>query len=143
MSEIVVYAQITKNGLNPETAELVTAAQEVAKVSGETITVLAADDQAPLYEDALKLDGVSDVILLHTVGIGEMQTDVLSKVIADVITSRDVSTILAPSEHQARALLSRIAVKLDAGRTEARSRRWQGSRPSDQELIWQSGTRYV
>ena len=31
MSEIVVYAQITKNGLNPETAELVTAAQEVAK----------------------------------------------------------------------------------------------------------------
>ena len=52
MSEIVVYAQITKNGLNPETAELVTAAQEVAKVSGETITVLAADDQAPLYEDA-------------------------------------------------------------------------------------------
>ncbi len=86
MSEIVVYAQITKNGLNPETAELVTAAQEVAKVSGETITVLAADDQAPLYEDALKLDGVSDVILLHTVGIGEMQTDVLSKVIADVIT---------------------------------------------------------
>lgn len=48
MSEIVVYAQITKNGLNPETAELVTAAQEVAKVSGETITVLAADDQAPM-----------------------------------------------------------------------------------------------
>lgn len=97
MSEIVVYAQITKNGLNPETAELVTAAQEVAKVSGETITVLAADDQAPLYEDALKLDGVSDVILLHTIGIGEMQTDVLSEVMADVITSRDVSTILAPS----------------------------------------------
>lgn len=119
MSEIVVYAQITKNGLNPETAELVTAAQEVAKVSGGTITVLAADGQAPSYEDALKLDGVSDVILLHTVGIGEMQADVLSKVIADVITSRDVSTILAPSEHQARALLSRIAVKLDAGMTAA------------------------
>ncbi len=119
MSEIVVYAQITRNGLNPETAELVTAAQEVAKVSGETITVLAADDQAPACEDALKLDGVTDVVLLHTAGISEMQTDVLSQVIADAIASRDVSTILAPSDHQARALLSRVAVKLDTGMTAA------------------------
>ena len=49
MSEIVVYAQITKNGLHPEAAQLVTAAQEVANVSGENITVLAADDQASSY----------------------------------------------------------------------------------------------
>ncbi len=119
MSEIMVYAQITRYGLNPETAELVMAAKDIAKVSGESITILAADDQAPAYQDVLQLDGVADIILLHTVGIGEMQTDVMGQVVADAIASRDVSTLLVPSEHQARALISRVAAKLDTGMTAA------------------------
>lgn len=119
MSEIVVYAEITDKGLNPETAELITTAEGISAVSGEPITVLAADESAAEYARALSLQGVSRVILVKTPGITCANGDALADVLTAQLRALDPSVVLVPASHTARALFSRVAVQLDTGMTAA------------------------
>ena len=119
MSEIAIFAPITPQGVLPAAAELVTAAKAVQSVSGESILVIAAEDRVLTYRDSLMWQGVDEVLLLHTAGIGSVQTDTLSRVLADELSARDISVLLAPADHATRAMLARTAVYLNTGMTAA------------------------
>ena len=118
MSEIVVFAPITGQGVLPSTAEVVTAARDICG-AGDRVIVVAADDDVARYRDALSFEGVDELVLIRTPDITGANTDALSHAIADALEDRDVSFVLAPASDAARSVMARVAVLMDAGMTAA------------------------
>lgn len=119
MSEICVYAEITEKGPASSYPELVSQAEAISRVSGESVTVIAADDHAAACRDALMLAGVNKLVLIHTPGITNANSDALAGVLAEEIKSLDASVVLVSASHTSRALMSRVAVLLNTGMTAA------------------------
>lgn len=118
MSEIVVFAPITGQGVLPSTAEVVTAARDICG-AGDRVIVVAADDDVARYRDALSFESVDELVLIKTPSITGANTDALSHAIADALEDRDVSFVLAPASDASRSVMARVAVLLDAGMTAA------------------------
>lgn len=115
MSGICVYAEQFHNVVEPCAAELVTAAQELAKKNGQPVTLLVFGSDADALAAQLAFDNVRVVVVKTPVSA--FQDDALSAVAADALRRLQPEIVILPATRTARALFSRVAVKLGVGLT--------------------------
>ncbi len=115
MSNIYIYAEQFDNVVEPSAAELVTLAREYAEKSGRRITMLAFGDDISAIAAQLDFDDVTVTVVKTSVSA--FQDDALSVVAADAISRLEPDSVIIPASRTARALFSRVAVRLGLGLT--------------------------
>lgn len=115
MNGIYIYAEQFNNVVEPSAAELVTLAGAYAKKSGQKITMLAFGEDVSAIAAQLAFEDVA-VVVVRT-GVSAFQDDALSVVAADAIGRLAPDSVIIPASRTARALFSRVAVRLDLGLT--------------------------
>ena len=117
MSGILVYCEVQDRKIEDSYAQLVTAAQQIAKVSQDKITALVcAQNSAQYYED-MKLDGIEEIYGVETGELSAYATDSISEVVVQVIRQLNPVCILLPATPTPKSIFSRAAVKLGVGMT--------------------------
>jgi len=114
---IGVYVDITNTGVDAVVRELVTAAKEIQAVSKEEIVLLAAGANLEQSKADFSIEGVARIYAVNLPGSSFVQTDVLSQALAELVAKLELSAILVPATKGARAIFSRVAMKLNLGMT--------------------------
>ncbi len=114
---ICVYAESYKGKLEPVAAELVSAAKELKKTTGEKIqAIVLAEDTDGIIADLDKL-GVEEIYAVKAGRDCSQQDDAVSKAIAEMLKKIDPSSVLIPATPEGRSIFSRVAMKLGCGMT--------------------------
>lgn len=114
---ICVFAEHFDGKLDPAVAELITAAYEIRKVTGEKVkAVLLAKECEELAEDLFSL-GVEEVLAAKTSRNIFMQDDAAGQMLADMISLMNPSSVLIPATTASRSVFSRVAARLGCGMT--------------------------
>lgn len=112
---LAIYAEITHRGLEPATAELVTAVKALG--TNDEIVLLAVGDKAESYLPELSMQGVDKIYLTELSGISYVQSDLLAEAIAAQLESLKPDAVLLPATKTAREVFSRVAMELGLGMT--------------------------
>ena len=115
MSNIYIYAEQFDNVVEPSAAELVTLVREFSKKSGQKITLLAFGEDTSAIAFQLAFDDVSVTVVKTPVSA--FQDDAISVVVADALEKLKPDSVIIPASRTARALFSRVAVRLGVGLT--------------------------
>ena len=115
MSNIYIYAEQFDNVVEPSAAELVTLVREFSKKSGQKITLLAFGEDTSAIASQLAFDDVSVTVVKTPVSA--FQDDAISVVVADALEKLKPDSVIIPASRTARALFSRVAVRLGVGLT--------------------------
>lgn len=112
---LAIYAEITHRGLEPVTAELVTAVKALG--TNDEIVLLAAGDKAESYLSELSLKGVDKIYLTELKGSSCVQSDLLAHAMAAKLEQLKPDAVLLPATKTAREVFSRVAMELGLGMT--------------------------
>ena len=115
MSNIYIYAEQFNNVVEPSAAEIVTLVREYALKSGQQITMLAFGEDTSAISPQLAFDGIGVTVVKTSVSA--FQDDALSVVAADALEKLAPESVIIPASRTARALFSRVAVRLGVGLT--------------------------
>lgn len=114
---ICVYAESYKGKLEPVAAELVSAAKEIKKTTGERIqAVVLAEETEGIVAELDRL-GVEEIYAVRTGRDCTLQDDAASAAIAGMLKRIDPSSVLIPATPEGRSVFSRVAMKLGCGMT--------------------------
>lgn len=114
---ICVFVEHFNGKVLPVVQELLSAAHDVRKKTGEPVYALAAGagcSELAAQLEAMELDGV------YTAETGRdmlFQDDALSGVVAEMLRRIDPSSVLIPASAVGKSLFSRVAAKLGCGLT--------------------------
>lgn len=114
---ICVYAESYKGKLEPVALELVSAAKEIQKTTGEKIqAIVLAEETDGIVADLDKL-GVEEIYAVKAGRDCSQQDDAVSKAIAEMLKRIDPSSVLIPATLEGRSIFSRVAMRLGCGMT--------------------------
>ncbi|MDD7401089.1 MAG: electron transfer flavoprotein subunit alpha/FixB family protein [Eubacteriales bacterium] len=114
---ICIYAEAHNGVVSNTFAELLTAARELQKTTGEEISALVvASNSAKLCAD-VEAFGV-DRILGYDLSVEHaLQDDAIAKVISEILKDIEPSSVLVPASPEGRSIFSRVAMRLNCGLT--------------------------
>lgn len=114
---ICVYAESYKGKLEPVAAELVSAAKEIQKTTGEKIqAIVLAEDPDGIAAELDRL-GVEEIYAVNAGRDCSQQDDAVSAAISEMLEKIAPSTVLIPATPEGRSIFSRVAMKLGCGLT--------------------------
>lgn len=114
MRDICIYAEQENGAVSPYTAELVTAARTVLPQNGRII-LLAFGPEPEALAAQLSFPGVEAAVVRTE--LSPLQDDALAVLAEGALRQLAPSCVLLPAVRTARALFSRVAVRLDVGMT--------------------------
>lgn len=114
---ICVYAESYNGKLEPVAAELVSAAEEIKKITGEPIQAVFISDQADALAEELKRLGVDEIYAVRAERDCTLQDDALAQTMADALQRIQPTSVLIPATPEGRSIFSRVAMKLGCGMT--------------------------
>ncbi len=114
---ICVYAESYKGKLEPAAAELVSAAKEIQKTTGEKIQAVVLSPEAEAVAEELDRLGVEEIYAVKAGRDCSQQDDAVSKAIAEMLKRIDPSSVLIPATPEGRSIFSRVAMRLGCGLT--------------------------
>ena len=114
---ICVYAESYNGKLEPVAAELVSAAEEIKKITGEPIQAVFISDQADALAEELKRLGVDEIYAVRAERDCTLQDDALTQTMADALQRIQPTSVLVPATPEGRSIFSRVAMKLGCGMT--------------------------
>ncbi|MCF2554962.1 electron transfer flavoprotein subunit alpha/FixB family protein [Faecalicatena contorta] len=114
---ICVYAESYNGKLEPVAAELVSAAEEIKKITGEPIQAVFISDQADALAEELKRLGVDEIYAVRAERDCTLQDDALAQTMADALQRIQPTSVLVPATPEGRSIFSRVAMKLGCGMT--------------------------
>lgn len=117
MSGISVYCEIGNQGIESSLPELVSVAKNIKAVTKESICLLLIGNKVSNYLEEIKYEEVDEIYFLEIPKSNLYATDVLSTGLSQMIEQIAPSCILVPATQTARAIFSRVAVKLEIGMT--------------------------
>lgn len=117
MSGILVYCEVQGGKIEDSYAQLVTAAQQIAKVSQDKIMALVCERNAAQYYEDMKVDGIAEIYGVETGELSAYATDSISEVVCQVIRYLMPGCILLPASPVPKSIFSRAAVRLGVGMT--------------------------
>jgi len=114
---ICVYAESYKGKLEPVAAELVSAAKEIQKTTGEKIqAIVLAEDPDGIAAELDRL-GVEEIYAVNAGRDCSQQDDAVSAAISEMLEKIAPSSVLIPATPEGRSIFSRVAMKLGCGLT--------------------------
>ena len=114
---ICVYAESYKGKLEPVAAELVSAAKEIQKTTGEKIqAIVLAEDPDGIAAELDRL-GVEEIYAVKAGRDCSQQDDAVSAAISEMLEKIGPSSVLIPATPEGRSIFSRVAMKLGCGLT--------------------------
>ena len=114
---ICVYAESYKGKLEPAAAELVSAAKEIQKTTGEKVQAIVLAENAEGIAAELDRLGVEEIYAVNAGRDCSQQDDAVSQAIAEMLKRIDPSSVLIPATPEGRSIFSRAAMKLGCGMT--------------------------
>ena len=114
---ICVYAESYNGKLEPVAAELVSAAEEIKKITGEPIQAVFISDQADALAEELKRLGIDEIYAVRAERDCTLQDDALAQTMADALQRIQPTSVLVPATPEGRSIFSRVAMKLGCGMT--------------------------
>ncbi len=114
---ICVYAESYKGKLEPAAAELVSAAKEIQKTTGEKIQAVVLSPEAEAVAEELDKLGVEEIYAVKAGRDCSQQDDAVSKAVAEMLKRIDPSSVLIPATPEGRSIFSRVAMRLGCGLT--------------------------
>ena len=114
---ICVYAESYKGKLEPVAAELVSAAKEIQKTTGEKIQAIVLAEETDDIVTRLDKLGVEEIYVVRAGRDCSQQDDAVSKAVAEMLKKIDPSSVLIPATPEGRSIFSRVAMKLGCGLT--------------------------
>ena len=114
---ICVYAESYKGKLEPVAAELVSAAKEIKKTTGEKIQAIVLSEETDGIVAELDRLGVEEIYAVKAGRDCSQQDDAVSRTIAEMLQKINPSSVLIPATPEGRSIFSRVAMKLGCGRT--------------------------
>lgn len=114
---ICVYAESYNGKLEPVAAELVSAAEEIKKITGEPIQAVFISDQADALAEELKRLGIDEIYAVRAERDCTLQDDALAQTMADALQRIQPTSVLIPATPEGRSIFSRVAMKLGCGMT--------------------------
>ena len=114
---ICVYAESYKGKLEPVAAELVSAAKEIQKTTGEKVqAIVLAEDPDGIAAELDRL-GVEEIYAVKAGRDCSQQDDAVSEAISEMLKKIGPSSVLIPATPEGRSIFSRVAMKLGCGLT--------------------------
>ena len=114
---ICVYAESYNGKLEPVAAELVSAALEIKKTTGEPVqAVVVSHEEKQIVEELARL-GVEEIYVVHTDHNCAFQDDVMSQIITEMLKKIQPASVLVPATMEGRSIFSRVAMKMGCGMT--------------------------
>lgn len=117
MSGILVYCEVQGGKIKDSYAQLVTAAQQIAKVSQDKIMALVCGQNAAQYYEEMKVDGINEIYGVETGELSAYATDSISEAVCQVVKHLMPGCILLPASSIPKSIFARVAVKLGVGMT--------------------------
>ncbi|MCI9616288.1 MAG: electron transfer flavoprotein subunit alpha/FixB family protein [Dorea sp.] len=114
---ICVYAESYKGKLEPAAVELVSAAKEIKKTTGEKIQAIVLAEETDDIVSRLDKLGVEEIYVVRAGRDCSQQDDAVSKAVAEMLKKIDPSSVLIPATPEGRSIFSRVAMKLGCGLT--------------------------
>lgn len=114
---ICVYAESYKGKLEPVAAELVSAAKEIKKTTGEKIQAIVLAKETDGIVSELDRLGVEEIYVVKAGRDCSQQDDAVSAAITGMLKRIDPSSVLIPATSEGRSIFSRVAMKLGCGMT--------------------------
>ncbi len=114
---ICVYAESYKGKLEPVAAELVSAAKEIKKTTGEKIQAIVLSEETDGIVAELDRLGVEEIYAVKAGRDCSQQDDAVSRTIAEMLQKINPSSVLIPATPEGRSIFSRVAMKLGCGLT--------------------------
>ena len=114
---ICVYAESYKGKLEPAAVELVSAAKEIKKTTGEKIQAIVLAEETDDIVSRLDKLGVEEIYVVRAGRDCSQQDDAVSKAVAEMLKKIDPSSMLIPATPEGRSIFSRVAMKLGCGLT--------------------------
>jgi electron transfer flavoprotein alpha subunit len=111
MSQVLVFTEFADGRLKKGAIELLSAARK----SGMKIQALALGSGAKGLVEALGREGVDEVILGDSASFDQYNPEVFTDAVAQVLSSKKPSVVLASSTMLARDLFPRVAARLNTG----------------------------
>lgn len=112
---LAIYAEITHKGLEPATAELVTAAKGLGVT--DEIVLLAAGNEVEKYLPQMSLQGVDKIYTTELSGSSYVQTDLIVNAMTAQLKQLQPDAVLLPATKTAREVFSRVAMDMGLGMT--------------------------
>ncbi|MDO5033455.1 MAG: electron transfer flavoprotein subunit alpha/FixB family protein [Eubacteriales bacterium] len=132
---ICIFAETYDGVLAPCFAELLQAAREIQKTTGEEISALVVGKNSQDICDQVAELGVDKILLYATEEDPLLQDDALAQVLADILAEVKPSAVLAPASPIGRSIFSRVAIRLNCGLTADCTELLVGSNPDGSHFI--------
>lgn len=114
---ICVFAENSEGKLASSVAELITAAYEIKKTTGEKVTAILMSENCETISKELASLGVEEILAYKTEKDIFLQDDLTSQIVSELIKQMDPSCVLIPATAMGRSIFSRVAMKLECGLT--------------------------
>ncbi len=112
---ILVISEQRDGTLNRATWEVVTAAQQMARDSGDSVTVaVAGADISPLVDELSKA-AVAEILVVESDALRDYTADGLVDALAQVINTESPTLVLFPHTYQTRDYAPKLATRLKRG----------------------------
>ncbi len=113
--KILAFAETRNGALKKNAFEVMTAARELASMSGGSVTGLIVGSGVASLAEQLGQYGVSDVITVEDDRLGEYDSGAVARAIASVAGAEGADLVLISHTAHGKDLAPRIAVRLEAG----------------------------
>ena len=112
---ILVISEQRDGTLNRATWEVVTAAQQMARDSGDSVTVaVAGADISPLVDELSKA-AVAEILVVESDALRDYTADGLVDALAQLINTESPTLVLFPHTYQTRDYAPKLATRLKRG----------------------------
>lgn len=132
---ICIFAEAVDGVLAPCFAELLTAARELKKTTGEEIIALVVGTHSADICAEVEALGVDKILVYATEEDPLFQDDALAQVVAEILKDVQPSAVLAPASPIGRSIFSRVAMRLNCGLTADCTELLVGTRPDGSHYI--------
>lgn len=116
-SGICIYAESYKGKLEPVASELVSAAKELQKTTGEKVQAIVLAEKPEGVVTELDRLGVEEIYVVNAGRDCSQQDDAVSQTIAEMLGRIEPWCVLIPATPEGRSIFSRVAMKLGCGMT--------------------------
>ncbi|MDO5015942.1 MAG: electron transfer flavoprotein subunit alpha/FixB family protein [Eubacteriales bacterium] len=114
---ICIYVEAHNGVISATFAELLTAARELQKITGEEISALVIDNNTADLCKEVESFGVDRTLVYDLPEGHTLQDDAIAKVVSDILEETQPSSVLVPASPEGRSIFSRVAMRLNCGLT--------------------------
>ena len=114
MSKILVYLEKNKETLKRSSLELITAARDLAKLSGDSTVGLFIGNPEPI-KDLAKEYGLEEILFIDNNDLNNYSSTAYAAVIAQTVISEDIKVVLFSANAAGLELAPRVSIKINAG----------------------------